>query len=325
MIERNITLDYTKLILSFLVVTIHNPILSAIPFISNLICNGVARLAVPCFFIINGLYLQKTISNKTYLIKYIKKLLLFYTVWMLIYAPFHLFGFKDTIEKSIFLNIISIVFGYWHLWYLIGLIGGVALLYYFKKKNFSDKKILLISMLFFFIGWLLQQFRLFYPNTPGLLGSLFRANFYYRNFAFLAFPLITAGYLISKEDFMTSFKKKLSNVYTIACLFILLFLEVILHYFMVGRMGFDFYLALFILCPALIIKVLNKSKIVKVESDYISKLSAVIFFIHPLILFSVQNIFPSLNGTQCYVLIIFFSFLLGSALIDSNRKLKIFF
>ncbi|GAL77618.1 acyltransferase family protein [Algibacter lectus] len=197
--ERNITLDYTKLILSFLVVAIHNPILTELPFVSNLISNGIARIAVPCFFVINGLYLGKVVETPLSVKKYLKKLFKFYLVWMLIYSPpFYLFGFKDTIEKSIVLNIVSVFFGYWHLWYIIGLMGGVWLLYVFKQRKLKDQNIIIIAVLFFLIGWALQQARLFLPEATGNLGSLIRANFYSRNFIFMGFPLITVGYYLKK-------------------------------------------------------------------------------------------------------------------------------
>ena len=323
--KRNITLDYTKLFLSLLVIAIHNPIIRDFRFLSNLIVNGLARIAVPCFFVINGLYLSKVLNNNLSFKKYIKKLLTFYLVWMLIYSPYYLFDFMDNMTISILLNATNILFGFWHLWYIIALIGGVFCLYYLVKKKYSNNKILLLAFILFMIGWVIQKVELFYPSVEGLIGSIIRSSFPSRNFLFMGFPFIAIGYLISKNDFINQVKKHFSNIYILLLFFLLLFAETILHYYMIGRRGFDFYFALILVCPALILYIQKKSKVVQVEDDFISKLSAAIYFIHPLILYFVRNTFPDFESTRRYVLIVFFSVLFGSALIYANKKLKIFF
>ncbi len=323
--KRNITLDYTKLFLSFLVVIIHNPIFTDFRYVSTLIVNGLARVAVPCFFVLNGLYLGKVLSDKSSFKKYIRKLFTYYVVWMLIYSPFYLFGYKNDIITSVILNISNILFGFWHLWYIIALIGGVMCLYYLRKKNFSDNKILLLAVLLFLVGWMIQKVELFYPNGEGLIGLMIRSSFPSRNFLFMGFPFVAIGYLISKEDFLKKLKSNFSNIYILLLLFILLFAETTLHFLMIGRRGFDFYLALIILCPAFIVFLRTKSKTINVEDDFISKLSAAIYFIHPLVLYFTKSAFPDFLSTERYVLILFFSIVFGSALIYANKRLKIFF
>lgn len=323
--KRNITLDYTKLILSFLVIVIHNPIFWEFRFVSNLIVNGLCRIAVPCFFVINGLYLSKTIANYENFKKYTKRLLTFYFTWMLIYSPFYFLQFKDSINISILTNITNILFGFWHLWYIIGLLGGVAMLFFLKKKEVKDSRLLIIAFVLFTIGWMIQKVELFYPNVDSLIGGIIRSSFPSRNFIFMGFPFITIGYLMSKESFMKKYKKQLSNIYIVVLFLALLFLESIIHFYTLGRRGFDFYYALILLCPTVVAYILNKSKTVIVESDYISKLSAAIYFIHPLVLFIIKGIFPDLISTQRYVLIVLFSIIFGSSLIGVNKRLKIFF
>ncbi len=77
--ERNITLDYFKIFLSVLVITIHFHSKSA-DYYSDLatsfICNGIARIAVPCFFIINGFYLYRLKDRKS-IGNYLSKILVF--------------------------------------------------------------------------------------------------------------------------------------------------------------------------------------------------------------------------------------------------------
>ncbi|WP_430967135.1 acyltransferase family protein [Spongiimicrobium sp. 2-473A-2-J] len=323
--KRNITLDFTKLILSFLVVIIHNPIFTDFRFFSNLITNGLARIAVPCFFVLNGLYIGKVLSNRASFRKYLKKVFTFYVVWMLIYAPFYLFHYTEDLTKSILTNVSSILFGFWHLWYIVGLIGGASCLYYLKTKGVGDKKLLRIAIFLFGIGWGIQQLELFYPNEEGLLGSIIRSSYPSRNFLFMGLPFIAIGYLISKESFVARIKQKLISIPFLLFLFTLLFSETILHYFLIGRRGFDFYISLILLCPILIMFLEKKSKTVEVKDDFISKLSAAIYFIHPLTLFLIKNTFPDFESTGSYILILFFSMILGTALVYANKRLKIFF
>ncbi|AIM61437.1 hypothetical protein IX49_13240 [Cellulophaga lytica] len=323
--KRNLALDYTKLILSFLVVAIHNPVFWEHRFASNLIINGLARTAVPCFFILNGLYIVKVVEDKNNLKKYLKKLGVFYLVWMVIYAPFYLFSFRKNMTISILQNIESIFFGFWHLWYIVGLIGGVSLLYIFKKLQFKDKKLFLMSIILFLTGWIIQKIELFYPNLEGLIGSLIRSNAPSRNFIFMGFPFITFGYLLTKGNVLRKINNKPAAINLMIIGLILIFIETISNFYIIGRRGFDFYLGLLIFCPAIVIYLNNKYKVVNVKDDFISKLSASIYFIHPLILFWVHESFPDMGRTGQYVLIMFFSITLGTSLIQANKSLKIFF
>lgn len=320
---RNITLDYTKVVLSLFVIMIHCPILLEHEIISNTITNGICRIAVPCFFVINGLYIKKVIDSKSNLIKYTKRLFKIYLVWMIIYAPFYLFAFKDSITKSIIINISTLLLGYWHLWYITGLIGGVYLLSFFRRKKMSVNALVSFSFLLFFVGWCMQKIELFFPNEQGIVGSIIR-NVPVRNFIFMGFPFITLGYAISNNNFSNVAKKWLNNKYILVFCFFTLILESYINYIFVGKTGFDFYLALFVLCPLLIQIILNNSKNVKVESDFISKLSSAIYFIHPLIIFLLNDIFRSYSNNKLYVLVIIFSLLFGTSLINLNKKINIF-
>ena len=57
--ERNIRLDYFRIILSLLVITVHTQSLFSNDSLTGwLISNGICRVAVPCFFLIRGYYLH---------------------------------------------------------------------------------------------------------------------------------------------------------------------------------------------------------------------------------------------------------------------------
>lgn len=55
--ERNISVDILKLVLSFMVVGLHTNFLRDLSFpVGYVLKNGFFRMAVPLFFIINGYY-----------------------------------------------------------------------------------------------------------------------------------------------------------------------------------------------------------------------------------------------------------------------------
>jgi len=153
MASRNSGIDFLKLGLSFLIVALHIFPVSGMKgfegLISYEIVNGITRIGVPTFFIISGYFLRNKIQDKAYLLKYGKRILLLYFVWQLIYLPdlirFYRLGRFDTFEA-----VLKLIYGYWHLWYLLATVGGVMLLYFFR--NLSVKYKFLIIGTLFFIG-----------------------------------------------------------------------------------------------------------------------------------------------------------------------------
>lgn len=104
---RNISIDLLKVLLSFFVMFIHLKLLNTYqPEISYFLVNGIFRVAVPTFLVINGYFLFPVIGTEKFRTQ-IKKLLILYVAWMIIYAKFWLFN-DNPIELIItfFLGII---------------------------------------------------------------------------------------------------------------------------------------------------------------------------------------------------------------------------
>ncbi|WP_124073760.1 acyltransferase family protein [Klebsiella quasipneumoniae] len=104
---RNISIDLLKVLLSFFVMFIHLKLLNTYqPEISYFLVNGIFRVAVPTFLVINGYFLFPVIGTEKFRTQ-IKKLLILYVTWMIIYAKFWLFN-DNPIELIItfFLGII---------------------------------------------------------------------------------------------------------------------------------------------------------------------------------------------------------------------------
>jgi surface polysaccharide O-acyltransferase-like enzyme len=191
--KRNITLDYFKLFLSVLVITIHiAPLFSGrLNTLGWLISNGIARMAVPCFFIINGYFIGKKINNRTFVKKYLLRLIIIYAVWTLIYSALIHISIKP--EEMIFV----LLSGYFHLWYLGALIVAVLMLALFNYMRGSLRQIytlLIISILLFITGYFLQD----YFRSSSWSHSI--RLVFYRNGLFVGFPFVFLGYFIKEKE-----------------------------------------------------------------------------------------------------------------------------
>ncbi|MFP7657401.1 acyltransferase family protein [Chryseobacterium proteolyticum] len=107
---RNLSIDILKIVLAFFVVFLHMHLFQDTrPVLGFVLVNGVFRMAVPTFLIITGYYFYY-VDNTQKLKKWLIRTFLLYLIWSLVYIPF----WK---KEDIFINIL---FGYHHLWYLIG-------------------------------------------------------------------------------------------------------------------------------------------------------------------------------------------------------------
>ncbi|QIK61337.1 acyltransferase family protein [Dysgonomonas sp. HDW5A] len=308
--ERNITLDYFKILLSILVVIIHLPIVdiyitpqgfgSKILYsIGSFISFDLSKIAVPSFFIINGYFLDFTDQKKVF--RYITKMIKIYIVWTLFYLPF-------MIEKaSGSMYAILLMMGFYHLWYLPALIGAVICIFFMRKIFNNNILFLIIAVLLFGIGYYIQQTN---PYAP-------LRFFKYRNFLFMGIPFVLMGYLIKSFDF--SRYKRLITVLLVLSLSTLIFEScTYLHKYEAIP---NIYLSLFITCPAIIILILQNSTMKILKNDDIGQLSSAIFFIHPAILFLIHIPVPNI-----FILpfVIISSVFLSFAIIQANKSLKIF-
>ncbi|NJM14795.1 MAG: acyltransferase family protein [Bacteroidales bacterium] len=183
MLQRNIHLDYLKFALSILVVAIHVPIAQNAT-VSYFIQDSLPRLAVPVFYIVNGYFLPNMLNGQAKLVRLMKRLLLLYAVWMVIYLPFYFDRFK-----------VSWLFtGYHHLWYVAALMEAIMLLWLLKKVLKSERSILIIGLALFFTGWAIQMLRIL--DCPVPYANVVYVNSFTRNFLFLSFPYIAIGYFL---------------------------------------------------------------------------------------------------------------------------------
>lgn len=312
-VERNITLDYFKIILSILVINIHAPFVSIYPpeessfwhqtgYVCGwMVSHGVTKIAVPLFFIINGFFLDLTNNSK--LVRYLKRLFIMYIVWSLFYLP----SYYPYLDTATFIRVF--ITGFFHLWYLPGLIGAVILLFVINKIIKNKFILIVIAITLFVLGYYIQMQD---PYT-----DIERIK--YRNFLFFGFPFVLFGYLLKGLDFA---KYKKTIIISVIIGVILLLAESYLY--MVQQRTNNLMLSLLVLCPALFILVLQYSKTGNTDKsiDIISQLSTAVYYVHPMVIRWTALLFAIDIVSFPYIVIA--SFIVAYLVIQVNKTFKIF-
>lgn len=301
---RNLAVDILKIILAFFVVFLHMHLLrDSYPSLSYVLVNGLFRIGVPVFLIITGYYFYH-VDDINKLKKWMIRIFLLYAIWSVIYIPF----WK---EDKVFINIL---FGYHHLWYLIGtFFAGIIL---FALKNKSPQFLLLTILFLFGCGYMIQMLGNLHYFT-GELDTTLNLFPSYRNFLFVCFPFLGIGFLIKKLNI--DVKQKPSLLVVVASV-ALVVLEAFLNYKVIGldkKESIDLLISLLIACP--IVFLYCKSIPVKTDSKILASISTAIYLVHPLIMEWIFNLhLPSFE----FVIFIAVLLIISLILVLINRKIK---
>lgn len=310
--SRNVALDMLKLILAFMVVGLHSGFLLEISRMCEyLAVNGVFRIAVPIFLLINGFYFY-TILIQQRTLTWFKRVVYLYLFWMLFYSFFWL-NLSDSL-----IHIIHILFtGYYHLWYLPGMIGAAILVMFFKEHALWF--MILAIIVTFSFGVIIQYIGNYHLVHTPLIDKLFNMNEMHRNFLFFAFPFFGMGFLINKYKIHERIPLKLLVGLSIIGI-VLLICESYFNYISSLREGgFDNLLALFIICPVLFLLFMNID--IKGEGKELALYATSIYFVH--ILF--YNIYLSFNftkGTKLTLMVLISAIVASYFLLKINKRLK---
>lgn len=300
---RNLLIDVLKIILAFFVVFLHmNFLKETYPLLSYILVNGLFRIAVPVFLVITGFYFFH-IDNAKKLKKWLFRTFLLYAIWMLIYVSY----WKD--NEQIWL---TIIFGYHHLWYLIGTFFSGFLLYFLRNQ--SSRLLLTLAIFLFLFGYVVQvSGNLHYLNTES--DSLLNDYLLYRNFLFVCFPFLTIGFLINKHRIDISTYKNSSLLVILSILGVIA--EAFFNYNYISSESTDILFSLIFASPLLF---LYCQKIyIKTTSKVLASLSTAIYVVHPLIMKS-----EFYKEIQSFKILIFLAILIpvSFGLVYLNRKLK---
>jgi len=314
--NRNVSLDVLKLLMAFMVVGLHAGFLGEVSTLgSYLSVNGLFRVAVPVFLIINGFYFYPVLT-KSFHINWLKRVLILYVVWMLFYSYFW-FSVPDLSLVGVIKLVRNIIFGYHHLWYISGMLGAAILL--LALKRFSSTLVIATIIISSMIGIAIQYLGNYHYFEDNTLDKLFNQNWFHRNALLFSYPFFGIGYLINKHNLHERFSLNSTVVLAVIGALLLLF-ESYLNFYQVCREGgFDNYLSLLFVCP-FIFMVFEKMDI-QGSSKNIALYSSAIYFIHSFFL-SMLREFTELEPTMLTVLCILLSVVASYFIIELNKRVK---
>ncbi len=315
---RNVSLDILKLIMAIMIVGLHTNFLVDVNLLANrLVAEGLFRIAVPIFFMINGYFFCRAIDTGRTL-DWVKRALILYLVWMLVYAAFWFqperFAVRDIVRLLKF-----VIFGWHHLWYLPGIIGSGVMMYLLRNQPRAQLLLLVIGL---FMAGLVLQYAGNYHLGLALSASVdkwLNVVWVYRNFAFFGFPFFCMGYLAGRTPALMVVKTAWLLV-AVAIGMMLLVTEVLINYRFIGaEQGFDILASLFILCPAIFLLFLRQQW--QGGSKNLALYSAAIYFVHPMFVVWFQERLQ-LQGLALTLLVILTSLAAATLMLRIHRKFK---
>lgn len=284
-IDRNLSVDLTKLAAAFMVVGLHANFLSDVSVLGSLATvNGLFRLAVPFFFLVSGYYFFRA-EQSGRAGKWVRRMLALHVVWMVVYTPFWLVVpmYKGESWATIAL---TAVFGYYHLWYTMAV--ALAALVTIAALRLGLRGLLVAAVGCFILGACIQ-YAVSYADIPS--GLMFPASqgWLHRNFLLFAFPFFAIGYLIAAAGAPARVGRT-TMVLLLGVSILALAAEVYANYLASGAVrSIDIYGVLIVAAPASLIVVLQSSW--RSPGGEVSRLAEALFFCHILVLKVVTEFF----------------------------------
>ncbi|AXG69425.1 acyltransferase family protein [Kordia sp. SMS9] len=314
--SRNILLDILKVIAALFVIGTHCGFLFEYSEVaSQVVTNGVFRIAVPFFFCVNGFFLYDVFKNDRIKI-WLKRVGILYLIWMLIFSYFWVYLNDFELLKAIS----TLTFGFNHLWYLAALFPGGLVLYQFR--NASNTILIISTFALFLIGIIIQyvgQLHVFTEQTR--VDKLMNYPPLHRNFLSFALPLLSIGYVIRRANFHTKLSKQFVRSILIISLTLLVAENLITYYFITGEAILNTYISYLFLAPALLIAAFTFKIKSNLNSKLLSSYSIALYLIHPLIIILITSFFK-LESTPLTFVTILLSGIVSYLLILLNKKLK---
>lgn len=181
--SRTSAIDPMRLVLAISVIALHTGFPHDLPDqLRQILVNGLYRVAVPVFAVISGYFFASALGNGRAL-PYIRRILSLYLLWMLIYLP--IYG-PDI--NSVGHALQMLFFGYFHLWYLPGLIISALLVLALSRA--PGWVMAGLAAMCALIGLGLQYLV--------LSGRISLSLDLYRNGLFVIFPYFASGYLLAR-------------------------------------------------------------------------------------------------------------------------------
>ncbi|PQO40834.1 acyltransferase family protein [Blastopirellula marina] len=315
--NRQASLDVLKLSLALMVVGLHTHFLADIsPVTGYLLMHGIFRIAVPTFLLINGFYLYSVLESGRMGV-WLKRLTMLYLCWTLFYA--YAWWPGDPLSPQNIIAIIrTLVIGFTHLWYVIGLICAGVLMYW--VRHWSTRSLVGLLMATFVAGVAVQYIGSYHLLGDSSIDNLLSRIYVHRNFLFLSFPFLCLGYLIRKHSLHEKFSSRQSIVLLSVGILCLLAESYVNYCFAAHDISFDNLFFILAVSPALFLFTIQQN--IALDGKRLAEYSAAIYFIHPCILWILMDAF-SIEDTPLTIATIIGSILASWLIIQVNRKVGV--
>ncbi|HHK5763445.1 TPA: acyltransferase family protein, partial [Serratia marcescens] len=297
-----------------LIISMHVHNLGMESIYSYSLVNGLFRYAVPFFFIVNGYFLITSIEKSGFY-TWVKRVIILYTLWMIIYLPIYYKQFDIHTSTGKLDLAITMLLGFHHLWYLVAMFVGGVLLFLTRKSNMNV--MLAISFALIICGVLIQYYLKIHGKQ--LTQDRYILINLYRNFLFMGFPFMFIGHYLRTQKIEINQKIAIS----IAALSAFCVIFESIYYYSIGDiLPIDTLFSVSILAPALflIAKNINIKKSVK----SMSTIATAVYLTHPFIIKIVSSDRFGISESMYTIFLLssVFSILLAIILSKMNKKFK---
>lgn len=285
-------IDLLKFIMALFIVVLHtHPFVDVNDTLNFLTADIIGRLAVPFFFAATGFLLEKRIGQqkekKEIIGPYIRKLLVLYCIWTVIYLPILIYDKIIVSDTSLTYDLFAIVRdfvfvgSYSHLWYLPAVAVGLIIVYVLRKYA-CEGGCAVILFILFCMGLLTQSyFGLLLKIIPvnGLLWKLMKlvkmVMVTCRNGIFFGSIFLYMGMWIARCNIKT---KTYLTVLGLVASIVLFSMEASCLQKLGSVREEDMY---FMLLPAVFFLILSALFLtIKADTVFIRKMSMNIYFVH---------------------------------------------
>ncbi len=305
------SIDLMKFMMALCVVTIHTYIVDSMePSIFQDILYSIIRSAVPFFFITSAYFVMQR-NEKDGILKYWKRIFQLYLSWSVInYILVSLIN-RNLCVENVQTCIYQILFnGYSVLWYLWGIL--IALPLFIKLRDGGAKPwcFLVIAVL----AYLFNRAYTHYGSmeNPGTIWSW--AVYLYQGNYFGITNLCFAITYFSIGSFFSMYKYR---QYTVISVALIILGSIMMHFETHKDVALGVPVIAFGLFPLIKEWQLNLSR---VSFKWLRKMSTLIYFIHIIIITSIDQIYPGMDVIKWGVIIV--SCIFVSALLLALRKMK---
>lgn len=287
-------MDLVKFILSLFIVALHaDALLDFSPLLNRFVCGGVARLAVPLFFLISAFFYFRKEQTAESVKRYCTRLGILYLCWFIVSFPKTIFDrficsdkpFWETLFRFIRSFFVTSTFS--GSWFLVSCAFCAILFYWLKKLPKRQEKT--VTVVLSVIVYLFCVFTSAYGKLIEPLGLqkaysvylLFLANPY--NNLFVGIPYFALGKYFAEHEVKNQKRNLLGFLFTL----LLLFAEIALTSRFQLVKATDCYLML-LPCAWFLFPLIRDWNVELKQAKTLRAASTIIFFSHFLWLFAAE-------------------------------------